>query len=381
MPKHQTPVGPFVVAIATCLLNWPMSQAADFHFTLMGNSMLTMGIDFGAFSRAVNHEVEVKSAGAGSSLWKLCTLWYVCKDSKRPKYALIEVRGTELTDPMHWNTYGREAMGSDPELQAIIAKVEADPPPLVSGNHDFAGAVNQCYLPYMIQVARSRGIDLIIARHKAPSYLIDENSPHDAWWDTVMKYRQDLANYCQSNGVFFLDYQFAPAIKFSEHYIGPGDDHLNAVGKAIWTSLLAADVRALLAGRRGANECTSFRRVPGEWEWQYGLSARDGLDESGDADRDGLSNYAEYAADTNPIDATSALRFVEVALHEGRLRLTWQGGAASVQRLEARTVLGGAPEFWSSVRVYLPPTPATNAFLEDGGSAGQRFYRLRAERP
>ncbi len=381
MFRHPTRMRLVLTALALCLLPWTAVRAADFHAAMIGNSMLNMGIDFGAFSSAINREVEVKLAGGAGSLWKCCTLWYVAKGSNRPKFVIIEVRSTELTDPLYRNTYGRDAIGSDLDLHAIVAAVESNPPPEVTGNHDFPAAVSQCYLPSMIQAARNGGVDLIIARHKAPSYGIDENSPHDAWWDAVMKYREDLTSYCQSNGVFFLDYQFAPEIKFAEHYLGPGDDHLNATGKQIWTSLLSADVNAILAGRRGANECTSFLRVPADWEWQHGLSARDGLDEIGDTDGDGSSNYAEYVADTDPVDPKSVLAFAAGVLESGRLKLTWRGGAASVQHLEARTVVNGSPGSWESVRVYTPPTPAVNSFLEDGDSVPRRFYRLRAERP
>lgn len=383
MYKQRTEAGSLVVviAMAMCLLHPATGQASDFRVALIGNSMLNMGIDFGGFSSNVQHGVDVKIGAGAMSLWKFCTLWYICKDAHRPKYVLIELRGTELTDPMNRNTYGRDAVGSDPELHAIVAKIEADPPPEVSGNHDFHAVVDRCYLPSMIEIARRSGVDLILARHKATSYRVDENAPHDAWWDTVMKYRQDLAAYCDSNGVFFLDYQFTPEIRLVEHYIYPSDDHLNYVGKLIWTDLLSADVGAILAGRQGARECTTFARLPGEWEAAYGLTARDGLDAFSDTDTDGVTNYAEYLADTNPSDPTSALGFVQAVLREGRLELTWRGGTLSAQHLEAITGLGAMAESWNTVRVYPPPTLPTNTFLEEGERGLQRFYRLRAERP
>lgn len=95
---------------------------------------------------------------------------------------------------------------------------------------------------------------------------------------------------------------------------------------------------------------------------------------AGDADGDGVSNAAEYAADTDPLDALSFLRVTEFS----PTRIAWKGGVESRQVLERAESLEAGAE-WVGVHTNLPPTAAeTSLPLVPAGPGA--FYRVRVER-
>src|SRR6185369_6639908 len=58
------------------------------------------------------------------------------------------------------------------------------------------------------------------------------------------------------------------------------------------------------------------------WLQHYGL-ATDGTADEADADGDGLNNWQEWRAGTNPTDATSLLRLLRPAFTEQGLTVRW----------------------------------------------------------
>jgi hypothetical protein len=112
--------------------------------------------------------------------------------------------------------------------------------------------------------------------------------------------------------------------------------------------------------------------MPDAWECQYfGCNA----DPNQDVDGDGMSNLAEYRAGTDPTNAQSAFKFIDIqAAPQGGVELRW----ASVTNkrysiLRSTSLLGGFAELQRDV----PATPPVNTFQDpDATGAGPYFYRL-----
>lgn len=234
----------------------PLVHAAeDFTLVMIGNSMQGTGIDFPSLSRRIGHKVESLKSGGAMSAWKFATLWHVAKRASRPKFVLVSTRRNYVTLPVCRveGKYGRaikRAVAGDPALEKIIAEV-AHP---TQGGGDrkefnFAKAVDRSFLPHMIRAVRAAGMQLILVRAHSRSFAKGRKAER-----VKQKYAEDLTAYLQTHGATFLDYQSHPKIDVVENYAD--GDHLNEKGRRAWTALVAADLKAILAGRRALNERT-----------------------------------------------------------------------------------------------------------------------------
>jgi len=123
------------------------------------------------------------------------------------------------------------------------------------------------------------------------------------------------------------------------------------------------------------------------WEAVHGLNAFTNSDASVDWDGDLMDNLAEFTADTDPTNAASVLRVLEIGELWGGTRIDWQGGVNAWQFLEAGDSLTDA-DGWETVVVFPPPRPVTNAVVvweepqmdTDAHGSRKRFYRVRVER-
>lgn len=100
------------------------------------------------------------------------------------------------------------------------------------------------------------------------------------------------------------------------------------------------------------------------------------LDPNGDADGDGMSNAAEDAAGTNPFDAVSVFRVLNIARSpDGTLRqLTWSSVAGKNYLVEYSPTL--APGSFTALSPVITATGATTSY-SDQTSASKGFYRVR----
>jgi hypothetical protein len=112
--------------------------------------------------------------------------------------------------------------------------------------------------------------------------------------------------------------------------------------------------------------------LPDDWESAFGLDPMSAADAFGDKDHDGMSNWQEYVAGTDPTDASSYLQINA----RGGTGATLSFGAVSnkTYTVQFTDVLREAP--WSKLADV--PADATNRteVLLDPGYTSNRFYRI-----
>ncbi len=119
--------------------------------------------------------------------------------------------------------------------------------------------------------------------------------------------------------------------------------------------------------------------LPDAWEMENFGTLR--VDPDADSDHDGLSNYQEYLAGTDPRDARSLLQITSILRGSGgdptRVVLAWTSEPTRYYAIEKRAALGGANAWYTLVE--LPWLGANNVGFND--TTSQQFYCIRAYRP
>jgi len=131
----------------------------------------------------------------------------------------------------------------------------------------------------------------------------------------------------------------------------------------------------------GAYEYTSdatTNGIPFDWLLAHGL-ATDGTDDRRDSDHDGLNNWQEWIAGTDPTNPMSCLRF-QTATSAGACTgvvVRWSSTSGKWYRLDRSTnLLGGAP-FGLSLRTNIPATPPQNTETDTTATGrGPYIYRI-----
>ena len=103
----------------------------------------------------------------------------------------------------------------------------------------------------------------------------------------------------------------------------------------------------------------------------------------GDADGDGVPDAAEYAADTDPLNAADGLRITDFAVSSNgtSISLTWTSRLTRLYFIESRGDLAAGSWNEATSEVIAPDSDLTTTRTLDEPGGARRFYRIRAIRP
>jgi hypothetical protein len=113
--------------------------------------------------------------------------------------------------------------------------------------------------------------------------------------------------------------------------------------------------------------------VPDNWETAFGLDPDSGSDRDLDADGDGMFNWQEYVAGTDPTNALSYLKIDSVSL-TGEASVTFGAISNRTYTVEYTDDLG--PGEWSRLADVAARNVNRAETVIDPGFATNRIYRL-----
>jgi type VI secretion system Hcp family effector len=116
---------------------------------------------------------------------------------------------------------------------------------------------------------------------------------------------------------------------------------------------------------------TDFDGMPNAYESANGLNP-DLNDANGDLDGDGLTNYQEFLAGTQPNNFNSVFRVTRANLASGQVRITWNSVAGKTYTISAANQINGP---YTPVR-NVPSTGTGETFSEFPPSLSHQFYRV-----
>lgn len=112
-----------------------------------------------------------------------------------------------------------------------------------------------------------------------------------------------------------------------------------------------------------------------DWEMAYfGNLSHDG---TADTDGDGLTDYQEFLAGTNPIDNSSVLRCLAVATSAGGATVYWAAVPGRAYQIEYKNSIDD-PNWATLIRSTTASNQTASVFDSDAGLNTQRFYRVIA---
>src|SRR5262249_8519434 len=116
------------------------------------------------------------------------------------------------------------------------------------------------------------------------------------------------------------------------------------------------------------------------WLQYYGLPT-DGSADFIDSDGDGMNNWQEWVAGTNPTNAESGLRISSVSYTDTGLAVSWQSITDRNYYLERTTDISGTLGFTTIATNILGHTNTTTYVDSDASGSGPFFYRVGIPAP
>jgi hypothetical protein len=113
--------------------------------------------------------------------------------------------------------------------------------------------------------------------------------------------------------------------------------------------------------------------IPDQWEAKY-VNRLETINAATDLDGDGMSDYAEWRADTHPLNADSYLRITDIEPESNAWRLTWLGGTNRSYRVYATDWMTSGS--WTALQSAVN---TTNAQVPQQIDSQQHFYRVMVE--
>jgi hypothetical protein len=114
--------------------------------------------------------------------------------------------------------------------------------------------------------------------------------------------------------------------------------------------------------------------------WQvfyFGSTTNPAAAPAADPDNDGMNNWAEFLAGTNPTNSASVLRVTAIAREGNDLRITWTTGSGKTNVLQQADTLGGASNFADAFTLLTVGSVTNYLDLGAATSAPARYYRVR----
>jgi hypothetical protein len=149
----------------------------------------------------------------------------------------------------------------------------------------------------------------------------------------------------------------------------------------VTTQLYRVVVRNLASQSTLANASANITTVldtdgdglPDDWETAYGFRPLDGGDRFSDSDGDGLLNWEEYVAGTDPTNAFSNLK-IDILNVGGTARLTFYAVSNRTYTVQYTDALGTGS--WSKLADVLARAVSRVEFLRDPDFVTNRSYRV-----
>jgi hypothetical protein len=120
--------------------------------------------------------------------------------------------------------------------------------------------------------------------------------------------------------------------------------------------------------------------LPGETfqQWALRIFGTTNVDPNADPDHDGMTNYQEYLAGTDPLDPHSVFMFVDIRPDAlGGIDVRWQSATNKVYTLKRA---GGLNQTFVNLQTHISATPGTNVVRDATATgSGPYFYWLLLE--